>query len=79
MPCQWTVVGAGSLLVTYAAHAIALDRLDRRSVDPAVVAPAKRAEAGSELVIDLLGDEVIDLHAVDDLPRKRGAPGVTVG
>ena len=54
------------------AHPVALDRLDRRPVDRAVVAPTRRLQAGRELVLDLLRDEVKDLHAIDDFPRQLG-------
>ena len=57
------------------AHAIALDRLDHRAVDAAVVAPAQDLQTGGHLVIDLLGDHVEDLHAADDLPGQLGAVG----
>ena len=61
------------------AHAVALDRLDRRAVDAAVVAPAVGLQARGELVLDLLGDQVEDLHAVDHLARQRRPLGVTTG
>ena len=53
------------------ADAIAFDRFDCRSVHPTIEAPAKRLQSGSELVFHFLSDEMIDLHAIDDLPRQR--------
>ncbi len=55
------------------AHAVALDRFDRWSVYEAVVAPALGLEPRRELVQDGLGDQVIDLDAVDELPAQ-GCP-----
>ena len=53
------------------AHAVAFERLDRRTRRRAVVTPGLHPGAGRELVFDLLRDEVELLHAVDAAPGKR--------
>ena len=50
-------------------YAFALDRLDHGAVHAAVVSPAFRAQARVESVIDFLGNQVEDFHAIDDLKR----------
>ena len=52
------------------ANAVAFDRFDRRPGRAAVVTPAFGLQSRGELVLDLLGDQVKDLHAVDDLERQ---------
>ena len=54
---------------------VAFHRFDRGAVHAAVVAPALCFQAGRKLVVDFFGDEVINLHPVNDLPRQRGAAG----
>ena len=41
-------------------HAIAFDSFDRRSVHPAIEAPAKRLQSWSELVFHFLSDHAVD-------------------
>ena len=52
-------------------HLVAFDRFDGRPVNAVVVAPTFRDESGRELMRHRLGDEMIDLHSVDHLPRQR--------
>src|SRR5882672_4112955 len=54
------------------ANAIPLDGLYQRPVNAAVVSPALDLQAGDELVIDLLCDEVEHLRPSDDLPGQLG-------
>ena len=55
----------GQLVGHIDAHAIALDGLNGRPVNPPVVAPAMRFEARRKLVVaHLLRDEMKDLHAI---------------
>src|SRR6185436_1034929 len=67
--------GLGKTIRDVDAHAIAFDRLDGRTVHSPVVAPTSRGEARGELVLDLLGDQVIDLHSVLHLPGERDSVG----
>ena len=55
------------------AHAIAFEDLDRRARGAAVVAPALRPRARRELVLDLLGDQMEHLDAIDHPMRQRPA------
>jgi hypothetical protein len=64
---RWSAV---ELVGDVDAHAVAFDRLDRRAVHAAVVAPALGAQPGANSWATDLGDEVEDLHAVDDLERQ---------
>jgi hypothetical protein len=56
-------------------HLIALDGLDRRAVHAPVIPPASRLKTRHKLVLHLLGDEVVDLHAIHDLPGQRDVIG----
>jgi hypothetical protein len=61
---------AGQFVRHVDAHPIALDRLDRRTVNAAIVAPARGLEPRRELVLHFFGDEMVHLYAVYDLPRQ---------
>src|SRR5205807_9414787 len=51
--------------------AIPLDCFDGWSMRPAVESPAICLETRGEFMFHFLGDEVINLRTVDDLPRQR--------
>src|SRR5688500_4787499 len=57
------------------AHVVALDCLNGWSMDATIVAPALGDKAGREFVRHRLGDEMKDLHTIDDLPWQREAVG----
>ena len=62
--------GCGEAVRDVDPNLIAFDSLNRWSVHAATVTPAFRNESGRELVGNRLGDEMINLYAVNHFPRK---------
>src|ERR1041384_8026421 len=67
--------GGGELVGHIDAHAVPFHGFDGRTVHAAVVSPTARLQARCQLVLHLLGDQMVDLHAVDHLPRQGDAVG----
>ena len=63
-PWKWIAVDSGELVVSIDAHAVAFADADLRAGDLVVVRPRLHRAARLGLPLDLLGGELVDLHAL---------------
>ena len=79
MPCQWTEVATGKRFVDVDAHPLAFHGLDDGAVHMAVIAPALCPQAGVKGMVHLLGNQMKDFDAIDDLKGSAPPFGTTTG